>query len=412
MRWMMLCIAACFLAVSATDGTAGENCTICHPVVPKGVHAGLSCTACHGTEAKAIGNPASAVSRAAGCVGCHKGYDALFDQPMGTRSRERRFVDRTVGRNDPAFFQKNCSGCHLRGCTDCHGGKGHALSKASDRSCLACHKGYFVGRDYFGMAPREESLRYQRGLRVDGETYLKMTPDVHAEAGMACSACHSMKSLVAGATSAKRCVDCHEVRQTVIEHQIAAHREKLECFACHSAWAPQEYGTFYLRFTDSPSQKEFRVAKNSGDYVKSAYLKKQDAPPLGINARGKVSPIRPQFILFFTDIRNERVVGAENRLMAAEWKAYFPHTVRRGAPLCDGCHDNPRRFLLEAEANRIYRLQADGMTLASFWQRSGQTVANGGFLPASRHLRMVKKGPAYQKAYVKRWKSLIDRVEN
>ncbi|HBB16659.1 MAG TPA: cytochrome C, partial [Syntrophus sp. (in: bacteria)] len=63
--------------------------------------------------------------------------------------------------------------------------------------------------------------------------------------------------------------------------------------------------------------------------MKSAYLRKQDAPPLGINAAGKVSPIRPEFIVYFTEIRNDRPVGQENRLLAAEWKAFFPHTIRR-----------------------------------------------------------------------------------
>ncbi len=408
---MMLCIAACLLAVNAANGNAGESCTLCHPVVLKGVHAALPCASCHGDKVKAIGDPASAGTRAIGCVRCHKGYDALFDHAMATRGREKRFVERTAGRSDPDFFQKNCNACHLRGCTACHGGTGHAIAKTTDKSCLTCHNGYFVGAEYFGMAPREDSLRYQRGEVAHGETYLKMAPDVHAEAGMACGTCHSMKSLAAGVKSSKTCTDCHQAKRTVIEHRIGAHREKLECFACHSAWAPQEYGTFYLRFSESPSQKEYRVRKNSGDYVKSAYLKKQDAPPLGINAGGKVSPIRPEFILYFTDIKNDKPVGGENRLLAAEWKAYFPHTVRRGTVVCDGCHDNPRRFIMEKEEDRIYRLQADGITLPSFWDRTGQKVANGDFLPASRYTRMSKKGPAYKKAYVEKWKSLIGRVE-
>ncbi len=407
----MLFIAACLLVVDAANGSAGETCTLCHPVALKGVHAALPCTSCHGDKAEAIGNPASVLTRAAGCVGCHKGYDALFNHPMATRDREMRFVERSVGRSDPDFFVKNCNACHLRGCTDCHGGTGHAISKATDQSCLACHRGYFVGADYFGMAPREESLRYQRGRVTHGETYLKMAPDVHAEAGMSCGTCHSMKSLTAGMKSAKTCTDCHQAKETVIEHRIGAHREKLECFACHSAWAPQEYGTFYLRFTNSPSQKEYRVRRNSGDYVKSAYLKKQDAPPLGINARGKVSPIRPEFILYFTNVKNDRPAGGENRLLAAEWKAYFPHTTRRGTAMCDGCHDNPRRFIMEKAEGRIFDLQTDGMTLPSFWERTGQRVANGEFLPVSRYMQMSKKGSAYKKAYIEKWKSLIGRVE-
>ena len=412
MRLMMLCIAACLLAINAASGVAGENCTLCHEVTVKGIHGALSCSSCHGDKLQAIGQPASAVSRAAGCVGCHKGYDELFDHAMGTRSREKLFIKRTVGKSDPDFFRKNCNSCHLSSCTDCHGGSGHNIAKATDQSCLACHKGYFVGTDYYGMAPREDSLRYQRGALAYGERYLKMSPDVHQEAGMTCGACHSMKSLVSGAKSSKKCIDCHKVKKTVVEHRISAHLEKLECFSCHSAWTPQEYGTFYLRFTNSASQGDYRVKNNSGDYVKSAYLRKQDAPPLGINAGGKVSPIRPEFILYFTEIRNDRPVGTENLLLAADWKAFFPHTVRRGTVMCEGCHENPRRFIMERKEDRIYQLQADGMTLPSFWERTGQKVINGDFLPVLRYQQLAKKNPVYWKAYIEKWQSLLKHVEN
>ena len=433
----MFCIAACFLALSAAGSGAAENCKDCHKVTLKGLHAALPCLSCHLSETETLGDPASAAGRAAGCAGCHRGYGALFDGAMATRKGEKLFVDRTVGQFDPAFFQNNCGACHLKSCTDCHGGSGHELAKATDRSCFACHKGYFVGTDYYGMAPREDSLRYQRGEVAYGETYLKMTPDVHAEAGIRCGACHSMASLVAGAKSSKTCLDCHTVSQKVIDHRISAHLEKMECSACHSAWTPQEYGTFYLRFSQSPSQDEYPVRGNqgsagnsrrggnaggAGNYVKSAYLRKQDAPPLGVNARGKVSPIRPEFLLYFSDIRNDRPVGGwssgresdsmENRLLAAEWRAFFPHTVRRGTVMCEGCHDNPRRYLMESPGDRIYQLQADGMTLGSFWDRTGQKVVNGDFLPLARYRQLNNKSTSYQRAYLEKWQTLIKHVEN
>ena len=408
----MLCIAVCYLTVSAAYSSAGENCTTCHRVTLKGIHAKLACFSCHGSESKALGNPASAANRAVGCVSCHRGYAALFDHAMATRKSEKLFVERTIGKIDPGFFQKNCNSCHLASCTDCHGGSGHHIAKAEDRSCFTCHKGYFVGTDYYGMAPREDSLRYQRGEVAYGETFLKMTPDVHAEAGLRCGACHSMKSLVAGDKSSKKCVDCHKVNKKVIEHRISAHLEKMECYACHSAWTPQEYGTFYLRFADSPSQDYYRLRSNEDTYVKSAYLRKQDAPPLGLNARGKVSPIRPEFVVYFTDISNDRPVGTENRLLAAEWKALFPHTIRRGTVMCEGCHATPRRFIMEKPEDRIYQLQADGMTLPSFWDRTGQKVTNGDFLPVSRYRQMTIKSPAYQRAYLEKWQKLINHVEN
>lgn len=403
-------IVLCLPAVSPAGAMAAENRA--HTPL-KGAHAALPCSSCHGDDTEWVSRPASRDNRARGCVGCHRGYDALFDRGMATRAGEKRFVEQSFGKADPHFYRKNCQSCHVTGCLDCHGKTGHNITRPGRNTCLGCHKGYFVGWDYYGMAPREDSVRYQRGKLSQGETFLKMLPDVHAGAGMECGDCHSMKSLAAGGKSSKKCVDCHEPDDSVIEHGIAAHLTNLECYACHSAWAAQEYGTFYVRLKNSPAGKYFRVKRRSNsEYIKSAYLKRQDSPPLGINNAGKVSPIRPQFIAYFSDITDGKPVGEENRLLSARWKAFFPHTIRRGTVMCEGCHDNARRFILEKEEDRIYRLQLDGMTLRSFWDQAGQEVFNGSFMELSRFEEMSSKSPAYTRAYVEKWKSLVDRVEN
>jgi hypothetical protein len=148
------------------------------------------------------------------------------------------------------------------------------------------------------------------------------------------------------------------------------------------------------------------------EYIKSGFLKKQDSSPLGINNRGNISPIRPQFIVYFTDIENNRPVGEENRLLAARWKAFSPHTIRRGTVMCDACHNNPKRFLLEKEEDRMYRLSKNGMSLASFWSQKGQTMGNGTFMTTERFEKMTSKSAEFKNAYVKKWKQLIKAVEN
>ena len=330
---------------------------------------------------------------------------------MATRAGERQFVLRSYARWDSDFFAKNCNSCHVRGCLDCHG-NGHAMTRPGTAACQACHKGYYTGWDYAGRAPREDNMRYQRGLAVNGETFLKMLPDVHYRAGMTCAACHTMASLVRGTRAAKGCRACHKPSRTVVEHRIKAHLERLECSACHAAWAPQEYGTFFLRFRDPRQKEDFDLRPGeSPDYLRSAYLRKQDAPPLGFNAAGRLSPIRPQFIAYYTDIQSARNNGPENILLAAEWRAFFPHTVQRGTVTCEGCHDNPRRFLLERPAERIYRLRQDGMQLDSFWTQEGQRMVNGTFMAASRYRSMTGRGPAYTKAYIEKWKTFLNHVE-
>jgi hypothetical protein len=325
---------------------------------------------------------------------------------MATRAAERAFAGRAFGAEGERFFAQSCSGCHVTACDDCHGAAPHAGAPLKNDACTRCHKGYFVGWDYLGRAPREDHARYQRGPLADGEPYLKMLPDVHAERGMTCASCHSMRSLQEGKRSAKTCRECHPApSRGVPEHSFSAHLEKMECEACHAAWAPQEYGTFRVRAQTPDQEEDFAALRAWGPWRKSAYLKSQGAPPLGLNARGKVAPIRPQFVLFATDASR----GLENRLLAAEWKAFVPHTVRRGTVTCSECHDSPRRFLLEADEDRLYELEKDGLPLRSFWSRARQTVVNGSFLPEDRHQAMNRKTPEYVRQYLRQWQKLTGR---
>lgn len=379
-----------------------------------GVHAELSCAACHGADVALTLQPSSLAVRANGCTGCHQGYDQIFDQAMTTRKVEKHFVEQTFSAIDPDFYANNCSSCHVADCLDCHGGDGHKIARATQQACLTCHQGYFVGREYLGMAPREDHPRYQRGPKQLGDPVLKMRPDLHAELGMECQDCHSMQSLIAGKKSAQSCEDCHTADPAVIEHSIAAHLDKMECYACHSAWAPQEYGNFYLRLGHSnrEAEKAFKTPPLKGEYLVRTYLRKQDAPPLGINAQQRYSPIRPQFITYYSDLRGEAPPQIENRLLTAEWKAFFPHTLRTGTVMCDSCHDNRRRYLLEEEDERLYRIDLDGLGLISFWNQQGQTIRNGLFVSPQQFSLITKKDAAYTKAYVKRWKSLLGQEES
>lgn len=391
-RWVILFIAACLLLPDAEAGT---------------LHGGIACIACH-----AAGEPAGRDNRIAGCVVCHRGHGRIFDHAMALRSGEKQFVQRTYGRVDSDFWDKNCGSCHLQSCRDCHG-DATRIRKPSVAGCQVCHKGYYTGWDYSGRAPREDNMRFQRGFSVNGETFLKMLPDVHYSAGMTCGACHSMISLAEGRKFSKTCRDCHNPGMKPVEHRIAAHLQKLECYACHSAWAPQEYGTFFLRFRDGKMKEGFDLKPGmNGEYLRSAYLKKQDEPPLGINSRGRVSPIRPTFISYYTDIMTARNNGPENILLAAEWRAYFPHTIQRGTVSCEGCHDNPARFLLEPESKRIYDLKKDGLSLESFWLQQGQRVHNGSFVDANTYLHLSAKSPAYKKAYIEKWKTFLSHGEH
>lgn len=347
--------------------------------------------------------PRDAGAADAACLGCHPASRSVRDGPMGTRAAERAFTRRAMGTRGDRFFDEACAGCHVNACSDCHGNGPVPASRPPDEACLACHRGYFTGWEYHGRAPREDHERYQRGTVANGEHVLKMLPDVHREAGLGCVDCHQVHAAEHGRAPVRTCTDCHaEISRDVPEHAIAGHVERMQCWACHSAWAAQEYGTFVIRPHTEEQKDLFSVLPGAGDWRRSAYLRRQDAPPLGLDDRGKVSPIRPQFVLFETDIAR----GVENRLRAAEWKAFFPHTIRRGTVTCGGCHDAPRRFVLEPDSDRVHRPDEDGLPLRSFWNREGQRVINGSFLPAGRHERMNRRTPEYVREHLRQWRRL------
>ena len=409
MTWTTHCIAACLLLVSVLPLWGADLCSLCHgrEVRVTGAHRAVTCRECHQAAGRPLVRPDDRQHGSAGCVACHRNYQSIYLHPMATRAKEQGFVERSYGRKDRAFEQKNCAGCHLQGCGDCHG-SGHNLTRPSSDNCATCHKGYYVGWDYLGRAPRENHVRYQRGKEIEGETFLTMRPDVHRQRGMSCGSCHTMQSMLQGKTVAKGCRDCHSPSRSVPEHRIAAHLERMTCTACHAAWGAQEYGTFYLRFADGNVPEPFdQLTVLTSGYVYSAYLKRQDLPPLGVDLSGRIAPIRPQFIAYYGNYAGKRPLELENQLLAAEWRVFTPHTIQRGVPLCDACHDNPRRFLLEPPAQRIYDLRKDGMGLDSFWSRTGQRVSNGSFIDERRYRALATKTPAYQRAYVDKWKRFV-----
>ena len=162
------------------------------------------CPACHGDQVKAHRQAGVRGDRAPRLRRMPPGIRGAVRSCHGHQNK-RKALCRTDGRKNRSalFSRKTATPATCAAAPTATGERDTAVAKATDQSCLVCHKGYFVGTDYYGMAPREDSLRYQRGKTAYGETYLKMAPDVHAEAGLTCGACHSMKSLTAGRSRQK-----------------------------------------------------------------------------------------------------------------------------------------------------------------------------------------------------------------
>ncbi len=406
------------LFIEANKGICTNTCNDCHKkIVISGVHKGIKCLSCHNKNSSHYEKDSTLFVNNV-CINCHKNFKGIFSNIMVHREKEKYTIKNAFDAVDKNFYEKNCkSTCHVTKCLDCHPfvKDMHLIKKPEIDKCLRCHKEYYTGIDYVGLAAREDHERYKRGIYKDDEYYLKMLPDVHYEKGFKCNYCHSMKSLSENQVSSKNCIDCHKnINKNIVEHSIDEHLEKLECYACHSAWAISELGSFYIQFIDSNVRKYYKSLKQvSGEYVKSSFIKEYGSPFIGINNRNKYSPIRPQFVFFYTQIYKNQLVGDDNRLLGAFWKALYPHTIRVETLMCESCHEDRKKYLLLDNNTDIYELSKDDLTLRSFYSSIGQRMLNGSFVDnMTYNSKINKKTRKYVENYIKKWEELIQFIES
>jgi len=378
-----------------------EDCADCHADV-KADHFGASCTECHTENEKHFSKAAVFSSDAAGCLSCHAEYANMLNSKMHTRADEAGYAAETFRSYDSKFFNKNCSGCNVSSCSDCHGA--HQINKPKTDTCIKCHSGHATGADYTGYAPRPPAEKYQRGKEINGAHYLKMLPDVHFEKGMQCSDCHSMKDLTKG--TGKTCESCHQTSNSE-DHQT---HKNLTCESCHAGWGHGEYGTTYICFDNSRiiyDQYAKKLPAIGDNCIRSSVVNEYREMPLGVDKDGKISPIRP-FTAFFTLFRDRSMLIA-NKMVSASWGTYSPHTTRPGVRGCFSCHEDDKRLM--ASEHDIYDLKREGINLQSFWNKAGQNVYNGSFLSDKQIEKIKNKSDKYKKMKTGRWQKIIKELE-
>ncbi len=160
--------------------------------------------------------------------------------------------------------------------------------------------------------------------------------------------------------------------------QVRGHMEKLECYACHAAWAPQCYGCHVKVDYSAKSKKHYdwlavgmahgangltteytpeaEAFKLDGEISESrSYLRWED-PALAVDGEGRVSPVVPGCQTSVTVVdktgkvrllnhifRIPNVEGAgEKGQRAIDMAPLHPHTVQAHARDCVSCHTNPK----------------------------------------------------------------------
>lgn len=157
----------------------------------------------------------------------------------------------------------------------------------------------------------------------------------------------------------------HPKKAEVAMVGVAQHMEKLECYACHSTWAPQYYGyksvmDFSQKSVDWLASAE-DVDRNelTADYRKHYVMQpgreilgdyshvRWENPPLGINGEGRVTPLTGVIQMVSTVIGPDGKVVAWNRTAkteegydAMELAPLNPHTTSLESRECSECHGN------------------------------------------------------------------------
>lgn len=413
-RWITLLLMIAFTPLCLNSiSYASEGCTEnCHKdIVNTGEHKGVSCVACHVKNEKHF----LKVIDFDTCLICHETYKDIKKSVMHTKSKEKEFVHKTFDKVDKNFYDKNCNNCHVSSCSDCHkvDGKSHSILIPTTDTCLKCHNSYFIGHEYKGLGIRDDHERYQRGVQFDNKSYLKMLPDIHFEKGLSCKECHDMLSIAQGKKSSKSCVSCHKkIDKNIVEHKIDKHITDMECYTCHSSWVPMEFGTFWIKFEDSSYKQYFRWLRHRNDeYVKSSFYVVNDRVIIGKNEVGKYTPIRPQFITFFTSIKDNLVLGEENQFLSGNFKTVFPHTIRGETVNCEYCHDNEKTYMLEKDEDRIFLPEKDGLNIKNFFNSKEFEISNGKFLTKDELIRIMRKDDYYYKNYISKNREIFNFIK-
>lgn len=159
---------------------------------------------------------------------------------------------------------------------------------------------------------------------------------------------------------------------------IGKHIDKMECYSCHSTWAPQCYGCHVkvdyskgLEATDwlktggahfpngetSETQEGESIKKLKGKASESRTYTRWENPVLGINGEGRVTPIIPGCQQITTVIGTDgnpifvnkiwrTPPGTENGgkegQRGMDMSPAQPHTVTKEARSCMSCHADPK----------------------------------------------------------------------
>ncbi|HKI99481.1 MAG TPA: multiheme c-type cytochrome [bacterium] len=114
-------------------------------------------------------------------------------------------------------------------------------------------------------------------------------------------------------------------------HTLKAH-ERLTCSACHDTWAPQCDGCHISYDANARQWDHLRREETPGKWIERRWHVHNDAPALGITARGRIAPFVPGMNLI------AELPGRKRPLRTTRFTRMIPHTTQRAGRTCASCH--------------------------------------------------------------------------
>jgi hypothetical protein len=133
-------------------------------------------------------------------------------------------------------------------------------------------------------------------------------------------------------------------------HTISGHAEtNVECFACHARWAAQCYGCHPVRRQGQKMLDSMTGRRTDGRWSEVRDYYRFRNPPLGRNARGRVSPFMPGCQVLFTHLDAQgRPIKKHHLFKGPVFRngvvstPINPHTTSISVRSCAGCHLSPK----------------------------------------------------------------------
>lgn len=144
---------------------------------------------------------------------------------------------------------------------------------------------------------------------------------------------------------------------------VSQHMDKMECYACHSTWAPQCFGchikydmrkegTDWIKSSKNldPVTGRQTITNEKGEVaIENRSFLRWESPILGVNLRGKISPLAPGCQVFYTFIDKDGEIKTRNKFYETSsghnsptLAPLFPHSVSLVSRTCEDCHTNPK----------------------------------------------------------------------